>query len=374
MSAAEPIGPYDNNVTVVVYHDFNRTGHVTLENFTQQMDWLKHNGYKSMLMKDVVGKVMNNMPIENKTVVLTFDDGWESGHSQVAPILEAREYRGTFYIIARQVIDDHSTSWVDDGCCGYMNHSAMIDLHSRGHEIGVHSWDHNMTEEAVNLNLQINESKKTIDSLLNWTTQTWSYPNCVKNEKIVDYLKENGFIGATSCHFSETRVGAFNDVFDIYKFHIKPETTMDEFKILFPAGNRGDVGSGGIPLETKITAKLDGKSYDVTGKSMTSKPTEAAIQSGQSVTVKFDKAGEVELTIPKAMISGINSVMAGNRELLKDEPITTADLSTIKFTVPADSTTVLIKGAAVVPEFPIIAATLAVTIAGFIVYTRFTRN
>jgi len=130
----------------------------------------------------------------------------------------------------------------------------------------------------------------------------------------------------------------------------------------------------GGPTETKVTAMLDGKSYDVTSKSTTSTATEATIQSSQSVTVKFDKAGDVELTLPKTMISGINSVMAGNQELLKDQPITNTDSSTIKFTVPEGSTTVVIKGATVVPEFPVIAAVLVATIAAFIGYTRFARN
>lgn len=372
MSAAQSSSQYDYNVTVVSYHDFNRSEHVTLENFMQQMDWLKNNGYKSMLVKDLARKMINNEPIENKTVVLTFDDGYESAHSVVAPILEAKGFRGTMYVIAKQVTDDPSTSWLDDGCCGYMNHSAMIDLHSRGHEIGVHSWDHHMDVEPLNLNLEINQSKSTIDNILNWATETWAYPNCFKNETIVDYLKGNGFIGAVSCHFPETRVGAFNDVFDIYRFHIRPETTMDEFKILFPAG-AGGVGNGEPPQETMVAATLDGKSYFVTSKSATSKATEATIQSGQSVTIEFDKAGEVELTLPITVISGISNVSAGGKSV-DFTPTIGADSTTIKFTVPEGFTTVVIMGATIVPEFPVIAAILVGSIAAFIGFTRFARN
>lgn len=134
------------------------------------------------------------------------------------------------------------------------------------------------------------------------------------------------------------------------------------------------IAAGG-PTETKVTATLDGKNYDVTSKSTTSTATEATIQSSQSVTVKFDKAGDVELTLPKTMISGINSVMAGNQEILQGTPMVNADgSSTVKFTLPEGSTTVVIKGATVVPEFPVIAAILAGTIAAIIGYTRFARN
>jgi len=133
-------------------------------------------------------------------------------------------------------------------------------------------------------------------------------------------------------------------------------------------------GNGGTPQETKVTATLDGKSYDITVKSATSKATTATIQSGESLTIMFDKPGEVELTIPKTVIDGINNVAAGGTTIDLPPPTTNGDSSTIKFTVPAGSTTVVIKGATVVPEFPVIAAILAGTIAGIIGFTRFARS
>src|SRR2546425_3210673 len=136
------------------------------------------------------------------------------------------------------------------------------------------------------------------------------------------------------------------------------------------------VGDGGGPTETKVTATLGGNSYDITYKSTTSKATQATIQSGQSVTVNFDKAGQGELTLPKTMISGVNSIKAGNQELLQDNPTVNADgSSTIKFTVPEGSTAVVIKGATVIPEFPVIAAAiLGASIAAIIGYNRLARN
>jgi plastocyanin len=137
------------------------------------------------------------------------------------------------------------------------------------------------------------------------------------------------------------------------------------------------VAAGGepTPTETKVTATLDGKSYDITYKSTTSKATTATIDSGKSVTVTFDKAGEVELKLPTTLISGINSVSAGGQELLKDSPKQEGNMTEIKFTVPAGSTTVEIKGATVVPEFSVIAvAVLGISIAAIIGYSRFARN
>ena len=131
---------------------------------------------------------------------------------------------------------------------------------------------------------------------------------------------------------------------------------------------------GGTTEPTKVTATLDGKNYDITYKSATSKATTATIDAGKSVKVTFDKAGDVELTLPNAMISGINSVTAGG-QTVDFTPTKNADSTTIKFTVPAGSTTVEIKGATVVPEFSVIAvAVLGISIAAVIGYSRFTRS
>jgi len=137
-------------------------------------------------------------------------------------------------------------------------------------------------------------------------------------------------------------------------------------------------GTGGA-TETKISATLDNKSYEIISKSATSKPTAATIDpSSKSVKITFDKAGgDVEIKLPKTMISGVKSVIAGGQELLKDTPTETADSTTIKFTLPAGSTStsVEILGTNVVPEFSVIAVlVLGVSIAAIIGYTRLSRN
>lgn len=129
------------------------------------------------------------------------------------------------------------------------------------------------------------------------------------------------------------------------------------------------------PQEFSVTATdEDGNPYEITGTG-DAQATEATINPGESVEIVFDGAGAVELTLPEGLISGINSVKAGDQELLQGDPTVNADgSSTISITVPEGSTTVVITGETVVPEFPVIAAILAAAIAGIIGYTRFARN
>ena len=117
------------------------------------------------------------------------------------------------------------------------------------------------------------------------------------------------------------------------------------------------------------SASLDGSTYMLSGKSATSKATEATIQSSQSVTIKFDQPGNVQLTLPKDMISGISTVNGQTATIVSQNSSST----TISFTVP-EGKSVDIMGTFVVPEFPVIAGLLAASIGGFVAYSRFARG
>jgi len=107
------------------------------------------------------GKVHKNQ------VALTFDDGGESFHSIIAPILEKYEFKGYFFI---------TTGFI--GTTGFMNRKQILDLYDRGHFIGAHSHTHpqNMTKlsnsqiesewsNSVNILNEIISSKITMASI-----------------------------------------------------------------------------------------------------------------------------------------------------------------------------------------------------------------
>ena len=133
-------------------------------------------------------------------------------------------------------------------------------------------------------------------------------------------------------------------------------------------------GNGnGEATESKATATLDGNSYEVIAMS-TSKATAAEIDPvGKSVTVTFDKAGEVELTLPKDMISGITNVTAGDQDVAFEQEDAT-NSTKLSFTIPEGETEVDIMGSFVVPEFPVVAAlVLGISVAAVVAYARFAK-
>jgi plastocyanin len=124
-----------------------------------------------------------------------------------------------------------------------------------------------------------------------------------------------------------------------------------------------------VPQEFSVTATNDGTDYEITG-SGDAMATTATINPGQSVVIEFDGGGEVELTLPTEMIDDITMVNGEPATIVNE----TDTATTISLDVPEGETTVTIQAAFVVPEFPVIAAILAATIAGIIGYARLARN
>jgi plastocyanin len=139
-------------------------------------------------------------------------------------------------------------------------------------------------------------------------------------------------------------------------------------------GGNGNGNGGTEPTESTATATLDGNSYEVTAMS-TAKATAATIQSGQSVTVTFDAAGDVELTLPADMISGNITAAAGGEALEVEVTEETEESTTISFAIPEGESEVVLMGTNVIPEFPVMAALiLGITVAAIVGYARFAKG
>jgi polysaccharide deacetylase len=75
----------------------------------------------------IVGAATNSRP----PFYLTFDDGGISAHSIIAPMLEARGWRGHFFVTTDRI-----------GTRGFLSSSQVKELAERGHVIGSHSCSH----------------------------------------------------------------------------------------------------------------------------------------------------------------------------------------------------------------------------------------
>ena len=103
--AAEPPGA--EKVPVIVYHEVlpNPTGDssnasiISLEQFARQMNYLHDNGFYTASLAELEGYVKSGRRLPPKTVVITFDDGYESNYLYCYPYLQRYNFRSVLFLM-----------------------------------------------------------------------------------------------------------------------------------------------------------------------------------------------------------------------------------------------------------------------------------
>ena len=101
-------------------------------------------------------------------VFLTFDDGGVSAYTEIAPVLEARAWRGLFFVTTDRI-----------GSAGFLDAGQIRELASRGHVVGSHSCSHPRRISACSpaeLRHEWGDSVDALEQLLGTRVTTASVP------------------------------------------------------------------------------------------------------------------------------------------------------------------------------------------------------
>ncbi|WP_054178399.1 polysaccharide deacetylase family protein [Trabulsiella odontotermitis] len=103
----------DNGIPVLTYHHilrdeentrFRHTSTTTsVRAFSNQMTWLRDQGYTTLTMYQLEGYVRNKMNLPARSVVITFDDGLKSVSRYAYPVLKPYGFKATAFIISSRI-------------------------------------------------------------------------------------------------------------------------------------------------------------------------------------------------------------------------------------------------------------------------------
>ena len=134
-----------------------------------------------------------------------------------------------------------------------------------------------------------------------------------------------------------------------------------------------DNGNGGATEANEVEAEVDGNTFTVMATSDSPSLLEATVMPEEKmVGLEFEDSGDVELTLPTDLISGISAVTtSGGDDVEFQAGTSNATHATISFTLPEGETYVDVTGATVAPEFGVIAAlVLAASLVAAIGFAR----
>lgn len=187
-------------VVILQYHhvseDTPRVTSVTPLEFRQQMAYLSDNGFTVIPLSEVVDGLKADKAFADKTVAITFDDGYQNIADNAHPILKEYGFPYTIFIAVEPIEQQYRD---------VMNWMTLKQLAADGVELANHSWGHehlirrldSETESdwltRIETNLLATEAQivaKTGQSL-----KMLAYPYGEYNAAIEALLSKLGFVG-----------------------------------------------------------------------------------------------------------------------------------------------------------------------------------
>lgn len=167
---------------ILTYHSISEGDSplsVSPELFAEQMEWL-HDNVRVATLREVVVPLAEHRPLPERTVALTFDDGFRDFYTSAAPVLRRLDLRATVFLPTGHCGKTNKWAgqpqWVAERAL--LDWAQIIELAKDGFDFGSHSISHpNLTalsgEEAEN---EIAGSKAQIEERVGRRVTMFAYP------------------------------------------------------------------------------------------------------------------------------------------------------------------------------------------------------
>ena len=162
---------------------------ITLERLEAQVRFLQRRGYVFRTAEELVGM---GAPVPG-TIVLTFDDGFRTWLTDVAPLLKSLGVRATFYVCPGLAGRQH---WHVAGDPGQLlTEEEAGQLAETGMEIGSHSLTHPDLRivDGGELSVELRDSKAAIERITRRPCRTLAYPYGLHDTRVERAVEEAGY-------------------------------------------------------------------------------------------------------------------------------------------------------------------------------------
>ena len=211
-------------VPILMYHYIGRNDesslYVTPENFCSQMKFLKENSYSVITLDELVTGIKEGRKFPPKTVVITFDDGFEDNYIYAFPILARYKMPATIFLITKFV----------DGRDEYLTWNQVRIMMQSGIDFGGHTRNGvylPAIKDHGRLRREIEGSREDIKRSTGVNVGYFCYTMGGFNETIKDMVKEAGYKGACTTNRGFDKLN--KDVYELNRVKVTNSDTTKPF-------------------------------------------------------------------------------------------------------------------------------------------------
>jgi peptidoglycan/xylan/chitin deacetylase (PgdA/CDA1 family) len=231
-----PIPMFHHIANIPAYDALTQSLQVAPTLFSQQLDYLKVQGYHTITFNQLFNALYYAGPLPKKPIILTFDDGYDDAYKSAYPILKAHGFSGMFYIITGKI-----------GWGGQMTWWQMREMLQNGMQMGSHTIHHVdmgqvLAESVVQAQQELQISQITLQKGFGIPIQQFCYPSgepfnhgtLAEQQQIVALLAQDGYIGATT---DPGLTGITQDStvpFQLLRIRVDGRNTLQDFEQSMP--------------------------------------------------------------------------------------------------------------------------------------------
>jgi peptidoglycan/xylan/chitin deacetylase (PgdA/CDA1 family) len=193
---------------------------VTEAAFSEQMAYLRDNGYTTIDLYDLSLAITNQIELPEKPIILTFDDGYLDNYQNAFPVLAANGQKGVFFVV---------TEFIDKNREGYLTWELVEEMAAAGMRFESHSRTHPdlTTLSRDGLIWELRGSQETLAAHIGYTPRYFCYPGGDYNDETIAMLQELDFWGATTTAGGSWH--GFDDRFEWRRIRVRNDTSLEEF-------------------------------------------------------------------------------------------------------------------------------------------------
>jgi peptidoglycan/xylan/chitin deacetylase (PgdA/CDA1 family) len=225
------------------YHSISGTRSylsVDPSHFREQLQLLQSWGFQFATVGEVVAAIRSGGAIPQKTVAITFDDGYKDNAGTALPILSACGARATFYVTSGLAAGDADIIARFHGITHYqteyLNGSDLRQLCAAGMEVGGHTHSHpNLARLGPNeVARELRDSRRWLEDQTGQAVDQFAFPYGKRGIHYTDAtlraVEACGYRGSACVEFHSTASLRGIDPFQIPRFFVTRDDSAASLK------------------------------------------------------------------------------------------------------------------------------------------------
>jgi peptidoglycan/xylan/chitin deacetylase (PgdA/CDA1 family) len=198
------------------------------DQFDAQLDLLRLQGFRTVTFGELGEALRTGAALPERTVVLTFDDGYADFQEHAVPALEERGMRATVFV---------TTGWLADAgprAAGrpldrMLTGSQLRQAAGAGMEIGAHSHSHPALDQvpAAALRQELETSRSLLESDIGGPVRSLAYPFGYSSPEVRQAAAAAGYRSAAAV--GNTLIGGRPDLYALPRLTVRRSTSMRTF-------------------------------------------------------------------------------------------------------------------------------------------------